>query len=87
MKHLRIASANAAAAPIGPVNLRELAEVDTDHLPPHLTRFAPLDEIRRVGRKVKRARPELTEEVDFRIADIELARAIDDDATSLSISR
>ncbi|WP_400190715.1 hypothetical protein [Hymenobacter sp. B81] len=86
MNHLRITSSNASAAPIGPVNLIELKEVDSQHLPGHLTRFAPLDEIRRVGRTVKRQKPHLTEEVDFRIADIEVARAMQEDDAPLSVA-
>lgn len=58
----------ATAAPAAKVNLRELAEVDAIHLPSGVIRFSPLEELHREGQHVKAKHPNLSEEVDFRLA-------------------
>ena len=52
----------------GKVNLKELAEVDTHHLPPVALRFSCMTQLRREAQTIKARHPRLTEEVDFRLA-------------------
>jgi hypothetical protein len=49
----------------GPVNLGQLAEVLSNHMPAQVVRFASPSELARVADEVSRERPELLEEVHY----------------------
>lgn len=56
---------NKSVPTLGPVNLKELAEVRRRYMPTHAVRFAKPCQLVRVANEVSRLRPELREEVHF----------------------
>ncbi|KUG06907.1 hypothetical protein [Solirubrum puertoriconensis] len=63
-----------SAATIGPVNLKELAEVRQSHMPELIVRFAHIDEVARVAREVAYQHPQFAEETAFVLADEQARR-------------